>query len=106
MRRNLRISQWASTDLLSEMIEKLTLAVDGMQAKLNGTDSVNDGVLTDKEENNQLCTKEENGTYYYDCGDEKYKDWDERKDWEESDRLEFAEEKATELAVRERELLS
>ncbi len=84
---------------LSEMIEKLTLAIDGMQAKLDGTDSVNDGVLTDKEEDNQLCMREENGTYYYDCGDDKYKDWDERKDWEESDRLEFAEEKATELAV-------
>ena len=90
---------------LSEMIEKLTLAIDGMQAKLDGTGSVNDGVLTDKEEDNQLCMREENGTYYYDCGDDKYKDWDERKDWEESDRLEFAEEKATELAVAQESII-
>ena len=95
----------AEDDLLSEMIEKLTLAIDGMQAKLDGTDSVNDGVLTDKEEDNQLCMREENGTYYYDCGDDKYKDWDERKDWEESDRLEFAEEKATELAVAQESII-
>ena len=95
----------AEAALLSEMIEKLKSATDAMQAKLDGTDSVNDGVLNDKEEYNQICTKEENETFYYECGEEKYKDWNERKDWEDSDRLEFAEEKATELEVAQESII-
>ena len=87
----------ADADSLSEMIEKLTWAVDGMQAKVDGTDSVDDAVKADKTDDDQICIREENGVYHYDCGDEKYKDWDERKDWEETERMEFAEEKATQL---------
>ena len=87
----------ADADSLSEMIEKLTWAVDGMQAKVDGTDSVDDAVKADKTDDEQICIREENGVYHYDCGDEKYKDWDERKDWEETERMEFAEEKTTQL---------
>jgi hypothetical protein len=79
------------------MIEKLTWAVDGMQAKVDGTDSVDDAVKVDKTDVHQICIREENGAYHYDCGEEKYKDWDERKDWDETERMEFAEEKSTHL---------
>ena len=87
----------ADADSLSEMIEKLTWAVDGMQAKLDGTDSVTDKDQADKADDNQICIREENGVYHYDCDDEKYKDWDERKLWEETKRVEFADEKSTQL---------
>jgi len=87
----------ADDDSLSEMIEKLTWAVDGMQAKLDGTDSVTNEDKADKTDAYQICIREENGEYHYDCDDEKYKDWDERKDWDETERMEFAEEKSTQL---------
>ena len=87
----------ADADPLSEMIEKLTWAVDGMQAKLDGTDSVTNEDKADKADDYQICIREENGEYHYDCDDEKYKDWDERKDWDETERMEFAEEKSTQL---------
>ena len=79
------------------MIEKLNWAVDGMQTKLDGTDSVDDEVKADKADDYQICIREENGVVHYDCDSEEYKDWDERKHWDETKRMEFAEEKSTQL---------
>ena len=59
----------ADDESLSEMIEKLTGAVVGMQSTIDGTEPL----------------------------DDEYKDWDERKDWDESKRIDFAEEKFTQL---------
>ena len=87
----------ADADSLSEMIEKLTWAVDGMQAKLDGTDSVTNEDKAVKADDYQICIREENGVVHYDCDDEDYKDWDERKDWDETERVEFAEEKSRQL---------
>jgi len=89
----------ADADSLSVMIEKLTRAVDGMQDKLDGTDSVDDEVKADKTDDYQICIREENGVVYYDCNDQEFKDWDERKHWDETKRMEFAEEKATQLGA-------
>jgi len=69
----------ADSESLSEMIEKLTWAVDGMQAKLDETDSAANEKKADKD------------------WDERKDDWDERKDWDESERMQFAEAKATQL---------
>jgi len=110
----------ADSESLSEMIEKLTWAVDGMQAKLDGTDSVtiewydcsteevwseekeewceeNEEDKADKTDDYQICIREENGVVHYDCDDGKFKDWDERKHWDETERMEFAEEKFIQL---------
>ncbi len=87
----------ADNDSLSEMIEKLTWAIDGMQAKINGSETLTHEDWTVKADDERFCLREENGVYLYDCEDEKYKDWDERKDWNETDRVEFAEEKETQL---------
>ena len=87
----------ADADSLSEMIEKITWAVDGMQAKLDGADSVTKEDGADKADDNRLCIREENGVVHYDCDHELYKDWDERKDWEETEKREFAEEKSSQL---------
>ncbi len=88
----------ADAESLSDMIEKLTWAVDGMQAKLDGTDSVDD------EDSRQDACEEAGGTWASDdrkgeycASSEDYKDWDERKDWDETERMEFAEEKSTHL---------
>jgi len=82
---------------LSEMAEKLTWAVNGMQAKLDGTESVTNEDKPVKDDDHQICIREENGVVHYDCDDEKFKDWDERKQWDETKRMEFAEEKSTQL---------
>ena len=87
----------ADADSLSEMIEKLTRAVDGMQAKLDGTDSVDDEVKADKADDYQICIREENGGVHYDCDDKEFKDWDERKHWADAERMEFAEAKSSQL---------
>ena len=87
----------ADAESLSSMIEKLTWAVDGMQAKVDGTDSVDDEGKEDKADDYHICIREENGVVYYDCDDKEFKDWDERKHWEETERMEFAEEKFTQL---------
>jgi hypothetical protein len=87
----------ADAESLSEMIEKLAWAVDGMQAKLDGTDSVTNEDKAVKADDYQICIREENGVVHYDCDDEEYKDWDERKLWDETKRMEFAEEKSTQL---------
>ena len=50
----------ADTVSLSEMIEKLTWAVDGMQTKLDGTDSVTNENKADKTDDYQICIREEN----------------------------------------------
>ena len=87
----------ADEDELSKMIEKLTWAVDGMQAKVDGTDSVDDEVKADKADDYQICIREENGVVHYDCDDKEFKDWDERKHWDETERVEFAEAKSNQL---------
>ena len=87
----------ADAESLSVMIEKLTWAVDGMQAKLDGTDPVTNEDKAVKADDYQICIREENGVYLYDCDDEENKDWDERKHWDETKRMEFAEEKFTQL---------
>jgi len=103
----------ADTESLSGMIEKLTLAVDGMQAKVDATDFVDDpshwvvidGELTSRDEDSsQAACEEADGTWTTDdrkgeycASSEDYKDWDERKDWDETERMEFAEEKSTHL---------
>ncbi len=87
----------ADADSLSTTIEKLTWAVEGMQAKVDGTDSVDDEIKADKADDYQICIREEDGVVYYDCGDKEFKDWDERKHWDETERMEFAEEKFTQL---------
>ena len=91
----------ADSESLSEMIEKLTWAVDGMQAKVDGTDSVVDA---DKDSSQDEC-EEAGGTWTTDdrkgeyCSVADYKDWDERKDWDETERMEFAEQKSTQLSA-------
>ncbi|MBJ28556.1 MAG: hypothetical protein CMB61_00660 [Euryarchaeota archaeon] len=87
----------ADNETLLEMIEKITWAVDGMQAKINGSETLTHEDWTVKADDERFCLREENGVYLYDCDDKKYKDWDERKDWNETDKVEFAEEKETEL---------
>jgi hypothetical protein len=87
----------ADSESLSEMIEKLTWAVDGMQAKVDGIDFVTNEDRADKADDYQICIREENGVYHYGCDDVEYKDWDERKHWDETERMEFAEEKSTQL---------
>ena len=88
----------ADAESLSDMIEKLTWAVVGMQAKVDGSDSVDD------EDSSQDACEEAGGTWTTDdrkgeycASSEDYKDWDERKDWVETERMEFAEEKSTHL---------
>ena len=88
----------ADAESLSEMVEKLTWAVDGMQAKVDGTD------LVDDEDGSQDACEEAGGTWTNDdrkgeycASSEEYKDWDERKHWDETERMEFAEEKSTQL---------
>ena len=87
----------ADAESLSVMIEKLTWAVDGMQAKLDGTDSVTNEDKADKADDYQICIREENGVVYYDCDDKEFKDWDERKHWDDAERMEFAEAKSSQL---------
>ena len=89
----------ADSESLSETIEKLSWAVEGMRAKVDGTDSVTNEYKADKTDELQICIREENGVVHYDCDDDKYKDWDERKQWDETDRMEFAEEKSAQLRV-------
>ncbi len=89
----------ADDESLSVMIEKLNWAVGGMQAKLDGTDYVDDEVKADKTDDYQICIREENGVVYYDCEDAEFKDWDERKQWDETKRMDFADEKITQLAA-------
>ena len=89
----------ADEDSLSEMIEKLTWAIDGMQAKLDGTDPVTNEDQVDKSDDQKICIREENGVVHYDCDDAELKDWDERKDWDETKRMEFAEEKSSQLGA-------
>ena len=84
-------------DSLSEMIGKLTSAVDGMQARLDGTDSVDDAVKADKGDEYQICIREKDGVVHYDCDDKEFKDWDERKNWDEDKKMEFSEQKAIQL---------
>ena len=84
-------------DSLSEMIGKLTSIVDGMQAKLDGTDSVEDEVKADKADDYQICIREKDGVVHYDCDNKEFKDWDERKHWDEDKKMEFSEEKAIQL---------
>ena len=92
----------ADAESLSEMIGKLSSAVDGMQAKLDGSDSVVD--KEDYEDGTQEECEEKGGTWTTDDrkGDycaltDEYKDWDERKDWDEEKRMEFSEEKSIQL---------
>jgi len=94
----------AEAESLSEIIEKLTWAVEGMQAKIDGTASVDDEDEADDEDRSQEACEEAGGTWTTDdrkgeycASSEEYKDWDERKDWDETDRMEFAEEKFTQL---------
>jgi len=84
-------------DSLSEMIGKLTSAVDGMQARLDGTDSVDDAVKVDKGDEYQICIREKDGVVHYDRDDKEIKDWDERKNWDEDKKMEFSEQKAIQL---------
>ena len=79
------------------MIGKLTSAVDGMQARLDGTDSVDDAVKADKGDEYQICIREKDGVVHYDCDDKEFKDWDERKNWDEDKKMEFSEQKAIQL---------
>ena len=92
----------ADAESLSEMIGKLSSAVDGMQAKLDGSDSVAD--KEDYEDGTQEECEEKGGTWTTDdrkgeyCAlTDEYKDWDERKDWDEEKRMEFSEEKSIQL---------
>ena len=92
----------ADAESLSEMIGKLSSAVDGMQAKLDGSDSMVD--KEDYEDGTQEECEEKGGTWTTDDrkGDycaltDEYKDWDERKDWDEEKRMEFSEEKSIQL---------
>ena len=92
----------ADAESLSEMIGKLSSAVDGMQAKLDGSDSVvdkegyEDGTQEECEEKGGTWTTDDRKGEYCAFTDE-YKDWDERKDWDEEKRMEFSEEKSIQL---------
>ena len=94
----------SDNDPLSEMIEKLTWAVEGMQSELDGTDEAEKDDYSDTEDSSQEVCEEADGTWKIDdrkggycVSDIDFKDWDERKDWDESDKVEFAEEKFTQL---------
>ena len=92
----------ADAESLSEMIGKLSTAVDGMQAKLDGSDSLvdkedyEDGTQEECEEKGGTWTNDDRKGEYCAFADE-YKDWDERKDWDEEERMEFSEEKSIQL---------
>ena len=92
----------ADADSLSEMIGKLSSAVDGMQAKLDGSDSAadkedyEDGTQEECEEKGGTWTNDDRKGEYCAFADE-YKDWDERKEWDEEKRMEFSEEKSIQL---------
>ena len=92
----------ADAESLSGMIGNLSSVVDGMQAKLDGSDSVVD--KEDYEDGTQEECEEKGGTWTTDdrkgeyCAfTDEYKDWDERKDWDEEKRMEFSEEKSIQL---------
>ena len=91
----------ADDESLTQMVDKLTFAVSGMQAKIDGTETTVDSDESEsrtEEKNQEICKQEgsepdERGYCYV----ADYKDWDERKDWDETKRMEFAEEKAAQL---------
>lgn len=87
----------ADAESLSGMVDKLTKAVDGMQAKIDGTESAIDAEENDNYDSEKICLNEKNGIVYFDCDEEKYSDWDERKHWDETERVKFAIEKFTQL---------
>ena len=97
----------ADNETLLEMIDKLTFAVNGMQAKVEDNYSMDYKDDTDKSEalhSSLEACEEVGGTWNVDDqkGDycalsQEFKDWEERKDWDETERVEFAEEKDTQL---------
>ncbi len=90
----------ADSEPLSEMVARLTATTEDIQAKLDAVEATDhDWVMTQEicEEKGGIWTESPDrgdDVYYCDWGE---KDWDERKNWPEEEKIGFAEDKMEQI---------